>query len=234
MSLDTALSPPPLRLERGRQAAPQVFEWLRNAVIDLHLTPGTVLSRAQLAEQFGVSSTPVRDALMRLEEEALVDVFPQHATVVSPIDVKLAAQAHFLRRSIEIEVVRTVAAATSMALVARLGAILDRQEALCAMGDLDALTVEDQAFHRHLFEAADVPDLWHLVRSRSGHLDRLRRLHLPVPGKAEAVIRDHRAILDAIARGRPQMAQEAMRAHLSGTLANIDEIRTRFPGYLRG
>src|SRR6478736_4640546 len=99
------------RLERGRQAAPQVFEWLRGSIIDLSLPPGTVLSRADLAQQFGVSSTPVRDALMRLQEEGLVDVYPQHATLVSPIDTRAVNQAHFLRRSLEIEIVRTIARA---------------------------------------------------------------------------------------------------------------------------
>ena len=71
------------RLDRDRQAAPQVFERLRGLIISLDLPPGSPLSRAALAAQFGVSSTPIRDALMRLEEEGLVDVFPQYATVVS-------------------------------------------------------------------------------------------------------------------------------------------------------
>src|SRR5687768_5719109 len=78
------------RLDRDRQAAPQVFERLRDQIVSLALPPGSPLSRTALAGQFGVSSTPVRDALMRLEEEGLVDVFPQYATVVSRIDVKLA------------------------------------------------------------------------------------------------------------------------------------------------
>ncbi len=74
---------PPIALDRDRQAAPQVFERLRGMIISLELPPGSPLSRAALAGQFGVSSTPIRDALMRLEEEGLVDVFPQYATVVS-------------------------------------------------------------------------------------------------------------------------------------------------------
>jgi len=57
------------RLDRDRQAAPQVFERLRKLITSLELPPGSPLSRNALAEQFGVSSTPIRDALMRLEEE---------------------------------------------------------------------------------------------------------------------------------------------------------------------
>src|SRR5512138_3139055 len=97
------------RLDRDRQAAPQVFERLRGMIISLELPPGSPLSRAALAAQFGVSSTPIRDALMRLEEEGLVDVFPQYATVVSRVDVRLAQQAHFLRQAVELEIVRGLA-----------------------------------------------------------------------------------------------------------------------------
>lgn len=84
----------------------QVFDRLRDAIVSLELAPGTVLARHVLAEQFGISQTPIRDALMRLGEEGLVDIFPQHATVVSRIDVPAAREAHFLRRSIELEIVR--------------------------------------------------------------------------------------------------------------------------------
>src|SRR5882757_1042728 len=97
------------RLDRDRQAAPQVFERLRGMIISLELPPGSALSRAELAAQFGISSTPIRDALMRLEEEGLVDVFPQYATVVSRVDVRLAQQAHFLRQAVELEIVRGLA-----------------------------------------------------------------------------------------------------------------------------
>src|SRR6476646_2368637 len=97
------------RLDRDRQAAPQVFERLRGMIISLALPPGSALSRAELAAQFGVSSTPIRDALMRLEEEGMVDVFPQYATVVSRVDVRLAQQAHFLRQAVELEIVRALA-----------------------------------------------------------------------------------------------------------------------------
>ena len=67
------------------------------------------MSRAARPRNSASSSTPIRDALMRLEEEGLVDVFPQHATVVSRIDVRLAQQAHFLRQALELEIVKALA-----------------------------------------------------------------------------------------------------------------------------
>src|SRR6201992_3056125 len=113
------------RLDRSRHAAPQVFERLREMILSLELAPGTVLSRADLANRYGLSQTPVRDALMKLGEEGLVDIYPQHATVVSQINVTSALQAHFLRRSIELEVVRTLAEQRDAVLIAPLRATID-------------------------------------------------------------------------------------------------------------
>ncbi|WP_230531552.1 GntR family transcriptional regulator [Microvirga roseola] len=237
-SSSTAPNPFPVpvaeRLERGRQAAPQVFERMREAILSLALTPGTVLSRNALAAQYGVSSTPVRDALMRLEEEGLVEVFPQHATVVSAIDLTLARQAHFLRRSLELELVRDLSHAPDPRLIARLKACLAEQQALMEAQDVEAFAAADQVFHRHLYEAGQMQALWTLVRSRSGHIDRLRRLHLPTPGKAQNILQHHTWIVEAIAAGDSDRAQQHLRDHLSGTLAHVDEIRSRYPGYVRG
>lgn len=222
----------PLRLDRSRQAAPQVFEVLRERIVALELAPGTVLSRAELAEQFGLSQTPIRDALIRLGEEGLVDIFPQHATVVSRIDVPAAVQSHFLRRAIECEVVRTLAEKPDAALLARLRAQVDVQAALAGENSHLQFIEADRTFHRLMVEAAGVPELYELVRSRSGHVDRLRRLHLYSAGKMRAILREHRRIVEAIGSGDAAAAQEAVREHLSGTLAKVDEIRRSHPDYL--
>jgi DNA-binding GntR family transcriptional regulator len=220
------------RLDRSRHAAPQVFERLREMILSLELTPGTVLSRTELANRYGLSQTPVRDALMKLGEEGLVDIYPQHATVVSQINVTSALQAHFLRRSIELEVVRTLAEQRDAVLMAQLRETIARQTELLDLKSYEQFSLLDQAFHRQMYEAAGVPQLWDLVRRLSGHIDRLRRLHLPVEGKTMAVVRDHAEIVDAIAKGDVEAAQAALRKHLSGTLNQIDQIRTSHPNFL--
>lgn len=220
------------RLDRSRHAAPQVLDDLRERIVALDLPPGMLLSRPDLAASFGVSQTPVRDALMRLEEEGLVDVFPQHKTVVSRIDIAQARQAHFLRRAVEIEVAHTLAANGDGALVKRLRATIARQRAALAAGDYAEFVVCDQSFHRQMYEAAGVPDLYEAVRRRSGHIDRLRRLHLPAEGKGDAIVRDHARIVDAIAKRDADVAQQRVREHLSGTLLQVDAIRARYPDYV--
>src|SRR3712207_604041 len=188
--------------DRSRHAAPQVFEHLREAIISLNLAPGMVLNRLTLQQEFGLSSTPIRDALLRLRDDGLVEIFPQHATVVSPIDLTLAHQAHFLRRSIELEIVRDLALSPDPRLLARLQGFLAQQQALMEAEDFEAFTAADQAFHHYLYEAAKMQDLWALVRSRSGHIDRLRRLHLLTPGKAQNIVQHHRLIVQAIGEDR--------------------------------
>jgi DNA-binding GntR family transcriptional regulator len=220
------------RLDRERQAAPQVFERLREMITSLKLPPGSPLSRAALAEQFGVSSTPIRDALMRLDEEDLVEVFPQHATVVSRIDVKLAQQGHFLRQALELEIVWALARGANAQLIDELNDIIVLQQHLAKAGDFEKFMAADNDFHQRLYTAADKQGLWALVKSRSGHIDRLRRLHLPSPGKAQDIVRHHKLIVKAIAAGEPEKAQRHLREHLSGTLRYLDEIRARHPEYL--
>jgi DNA-binding GntR family transcriptional regulator len=209
-----------------------VFERLRSLITTLALPPGAPLSRVALAAEFGLSSTPIRDALIRLAEEGLVDVFPQHATLVSRIDVRRAELAHFLRQALELEIVRLLALKPVAALAAELDHLVARQRRSAKEGDLEAFMADDNEFHARLYAGADKQDLWELVRSRSGHIDRLRRLHLPSPGKAQDIMRHHRLITKAIGDGKPDEAQAHLRAHLSGTLSDLATIRSRYPDYL--
>ena len=220
-------------IDHSRQAAARVFEALRAEIVGLVLPPGAALARTALQARFQVSSTPLRDALLRLRAEGLVDVFPQHATRVSLIDLDAATQAHFLRRSIEIEIAKVLAEAPPAGLAARLRAITEQQEWLTGRGELDPFAALDLAFHELLYEAAGVAHLWQLVRRESGQIDRLRRLHLPVDGKARQVVADHFAIIAAIEAGNGPRAQALVREHLSKSIAFAPTIRTRFPAYFR-
>lgn len=211
----------------------QVFDSLREDIISLALKPGMVLSRAELQDRFGLSSTPVRDALMRLRDEGLVDIFPQHATIVSPIDLDRAAQGQFLRRSIELEMVRVLALAPEAQLVETLRGLIRQQTAFADLGEHAAFTIADQSFHHAMYAAAKVEGLWHLVRRQGGHIDRLRRLNLPVAGKMREILKAHIAITDAIEAGRPIAAQDALRDHLSRSLDFVSTLKERYPEYFR-
>ncbi|ACI59616.1 transcriptional regulator, GntR family (plasmid) [Rhizobium leguminosarum bv. trifolii WSM2304] len=221
------------QLDRSRQVALQVHEILRERILKVELVPGTVLSRASLQLEFGVSQTPVRDALMRLQEEGIVDVYPQYATVVAKIDIDHAKQAQFLRLSIELEAVRRLTEVAPAKTAAELGEILAKQKTVATPESYDTFDDIDREFHRKLYERSGILQLWANVRRQSVHLDRLRRLNLPMPGKMQMVIADHEAIVEGIASGEPEVAAAALKKHLSGTLSIIDVISAEFPDYIR-
>jgi DNA-binding GntR family transcriptional regulator len=224
--------PGSFRLDRMRNASVQVFDHLRERIISLDLKPGVQLQRDELAAYFDLSSTPVRDALTRLGEEGLVDIVPKQSTAVRAIDVDSARQAHFLRLSLELEIVHILAHAPDRQLVTSLENIVSQQALALSHRDFATFAQADLAFHRQMFAAAQAETLWHWMRRQSGQLDRLRRLHLPIKEQAANILADHAGIVAAIADGDPGQAQRNIRAHLSGMFTQLDAIRAEHPDWL--
>jgi len=217
---------------RRTSTSHQLYELLRGRVVALDLKPGMQLSRVDLAAFYGVSQTPVRDALQMLEKEGLVVVFPQSRTEVTRIDVEQARETQFLRMSLELEVVRALATPAGQGAVAQAERLVQMQQtALNVDGDLERFGQLDRQFHQSMFDAAGVSDLWLLVQSRSGHIDRLRNLNLMDSGKAATILLAHREIIEHMRALDAAGAQDAVRRHLSGTLAQVDEIRRNHAQY---
>ena len=221
-----------LRIDRRKPAVAQIYDPLRAMIISLAIPPGAPLARAALAERFGVSQQPVREALLKLEAEGLVDTFPQSSTRVSRIDLQSVHEAQFLRISTELEVVRILAENAAETDFFQIEMLIARQKRLLERGDIASFAEADREMHREMLGMAGVPGLWDVIRNRSGHLDRLRNLHLPTPGKARSVVDEHQRIYDAMTAGDPDAARAALRAHLSGTIASVAELREGYPGYL--
>jgi DNA-binding GntR family transcriptional regulator len=220
-------------LEPSRPAAELVFDDLRHRIITLELAPGSPINRAALQAQFGLSSTPVRDALTRLGEEGLVEIFPQSATRVSLIDITAARQAQFLRRAVEQEAVRILCAMPDRDFVPELRDIIARQEAVADIDDHRDFVALDYAFHQRLVELAGAPDAFALVRRHGGQIDRLRHLHLPVAGKMHEIVKEHRAIVKALAGGDGGRARSRVREHLSHSLAYAATLKAEHPHFFR-
>lgn len=212
-------------------ASQQIHESLKERIIRLELAPGQNLSRAEVSETYGVSQTPVRDAMQRLEEEGLLRIFPQSKTEVSRIDIAHAQETQFLRLSVELEVVRRLCAAEGRSFSAEIASVVTRQERALDAADMDQFSRLDRVFHRTLCRLVGVENLWTLITARSGHIDRLRQLNLPDPGKQSSIMDCHNRILSAIRAGDAEEAVSVVREHLSGTLAQADEIRARYPDY---
>ncbi len=213
-------------------ASARLYADLRARIVRLELAPDTTLDRSELAARYEVSQSPVREAVLRLEQDGLVQSFPQSRTVVTRIDVVRIREEHFLRVAVESEVVRQLAETPDPAVVTKLKGLLRLQEAL--VGDVeqaDLFKQLDEAFHEALFEAVGQTNLHRHIVARSGHLARVRTLDLPKEGKMRAVLDGHQAIVEAIAAGDPAAATLAMRRHLSGTIERLPGLRAERPDF---
>ncbi|MEZ5935083.1 MAG: GntR family transcriptional regulator [Alphaproteobacteria bacterium] len=213
-------------------ASARVYEALRRQIIGLDLAPDAILDRAEIADAFKVSQSPVREAILRLEQDGLVLSFPQSRTIVSRIDVDRIREEQFLRLSVESEVVRQLAESGEPQTLVKAKGLLRMQQAL--VGDVEQIELFrqlDDSFHETLFAGVGQISLHRHIVSRSGHLARLRLLELPKKGKMRAVLDAHQAIVDAIFTGDATAAAEAMRRHLSGTISRIEELRQEHPAF---
>ncbi len=223
----------PPRRNPAVSAVQQVYEALRHRIIHFVLPPGTNIAKGELTAEFGVSPTPVREALLRLSDEGLVEIYPQSRTTVSLIDVQHAREVHFLRLSVEVEVVRVLAETITSENLNELDNWIDRQTVELKAGNETAFKIADNNFHEYMFSLAGVHGLAHLIDARRGHYDRIRGLFLQEHGRRETVVDEHLAMIAALKAGDPGAAEAAVRVHLGKSLAIIDEIRDIHPSYFQ-
>lgn len=213
-------------------ASMQLYTDLRERIVRLELPPDTTLDRSELASGYQVSQTPVREAILRLEQDGLVRSFPQSRTVVTRIDIARIREEQFLRLAVECEVVLQLAGRADAAILTKLNGLLRLQEALVDDVAQTALFKQlDEAFHEALFEGVGQVNLYRYVAARSGHMARVRTLDLPKRGKTRRVLEDHQAVVEAIAAGEGLRAAEHMRRHLSGTIERLAELHREHPAY---
>ena len=204
-----------------------VYETLRRKVLSLELPPGAALSENELAAALGVSRTPVRESLILLREEGLVQVFPQVGSFVSRVDPDRVRDAQFLREAVELAALDDVPEELDAEVVAELRANLDRQRAPgIGMEDFFAL---DEAFHLGLLQLSGHARAWSTVVSAKGHLDRARRLGLKEKNTTTPFADQHVEIFDAVVAGDLPRARETMRAHLRAVFDDIEQLRAHAP-----
>ena len=213
--------------------ADRVYRALRRRIRELALPPGAPLRKDELALEMGVSRAPVSEAIARLAEEALVDVFPQHGSFVAPIRPDDVRESLFIRTALEVEATRRVAQQADAALVAQLEANLAQQAEALARDDLVAFYDLDEALHATIFAALKAPRALRLLDAARAPLDRPRRLHLPDTGRPEATLAEHRRLIEAIAMGDPEYAAAAMRAHLKEVAKSVEKELAELPADVR-
>jgi len=215
--------------DRRAAIGPQAHQLLRRAIISARLPPGLTLSENELAARLGVSRTPVREALGRLAEEGLVDVFPQYGTFVAPIRLAEVLEARFIREALECAVIREAAASPGSDLLRRLRRLIEEQREAAAVHDLDAFLDRDEDFHRAFSEATGHLRVWKVIQGEKYQMDRIRFLSLPRIQSLPELIEQHGAMADAVEAGDADAAEAVMRRHLRAIFKAIEELSQSQP-----
>lgn len=190
---------------------------IRQDIIVLRLRPGTRVSENELARRFGTSRTPVREALFRLVDEGLVEVWPQRGTFITRISLQAVRRARFVREAMEVAILRR-AAEKGLSAESRRDldkAIVDQE---AARDDPELFTHADDAFHRAFADGIDVGNIWTVLEREKAQFDRLRFLSLPNVTPVATLISQHKAMLAAVCEGDVAAAERAAREHLSEVL----------------
>jgi DNA-binding GntR family transcriptional regulator len=216
---------------RAATAASRIYSDLRAELVSLQRRPGEVISEAEIALSYGVSRTPVREAILKLADEGLLEIFPQSGIFVSRIPLAALPEAIIIRKALEETTARLAAERATSSQILALRAILERQREADIVGNRDAFHQADEAFHGAIAEVARYPGIWALILQVKVNVDRYRRLTLPQTGRMAQVIAEHEVILAAIENHDPARARAAMEAHLERLLRDISATQHTNPKF---
>ena len=222
--------PPPASAASGsdHHSTRAIYGVLRQDIVTLRLKPGMRLSENELAARFGTSRAPVREALIRLVDDGLIDVRPQRGSFVSRISLRAMERARFVREALEVAIIRR-AAEQGISDTARAQCEAAIEAQLEARDDPERFTQFDDLFHRAFAEGTALDGVWAVVEREKVQFDRVRILSLPAVTPVDVLIAQHTAILAAVTNRQPIAAEEAIRRHMSEVLQIADDLALRHP-----
>jgi DNA-binding GntR family transcriptional regulator len=215
----------------GTTRSNSIYQDLHRDIVSMKLLPGTAISENAISEKIGVSRTPVREAVLRLTKERLVEVVPQSGTFVARIPLSSLTEAFVVRRALEAVTVRAAVEQATADHVAEFRAMIQQQRDIAAAGDAEAFHHADEQFHAAFARVGTYPGIWDLIREVKVQIDRYRRLTLPQSGRKELIIQEHEAVVEALADGNAALAVERMELHLDHLQLDISIFRDMWPDY---
>jgi DNA-binding GntR family transcriptional regulator len=208
----------------------QAYRTLLRLIETAELRPGTPIVEREHAAALGMSRTPFREALHRLQLDGLVQREPKRGTYVSHLDAQDIEDNMVVREALEVEMARRVIQ-DELLDADVLEEFLAAQRAAIARGDVQAFLAADEDFHMALLEAAGNAYAVETARRAWLHVNRVRYLVPMSPSAMREAMRDHRAIVAAIRDGSTARCQRSIREHLEEPLRRL--LRTHaalFPG----
>lgn len=203
-------------IPRKETVVNDVVQQVTDAIINGYLEPGDQLVEERMAEQFGVSRAPIREALHQLQVLGLVEKRPYRGSFVSTVNEREIVELQKLREVLEDMAVRLCTENLTEELARTLQAIVDNMARVAGMGDRRQILVYDADFHDAIVHCSGnqlLADVWELVSVKMRRFLYLKRHH--THRRIEDVVTAHRAILDAIKTGDPDQASAALQAHLT-------------------
>ncbi|MDK2564441.1 GntR family transcriptional regulator [Romboutsia sedimentorum] len=203
-----------LNLDDYKPLRDVVFENLREAIVEGKVKPGQRLMEVQLAEQLGVSRTPVREAIRKLELEGLVIMLPRKGAYVASMSLKDIIDVLEIRASVEGLAASLASERISPEDIKKLEAILKDFEQSAAGSDVETLLKKDVEFHECIFKATKNKKLHQLINSLWEQVYRFRVTYISDYDSTVDIARDHKLILDAIKKGDNEMAKKHATEHI--------------------
>jgi DNA-binding GntR family transcriptional regulator len=203
-------------------------------IVTLRFQPGQVLSEQELAVAYGVSRTPVREAVQRLRHAALVEVRPQVGTVVAAFSLSRFREAQFVRETLEVACIELAVQRPDIPTGPDLAALqteLAAQKIAADAGDVVAFTRHDEQMHRIICGLSGHAGVWDTIAQSKVHLDRVRHLSLVTEGIMRRLYGQHRAIVAAIAARDEAAAILTARRHTRESLRAAVGLERSHPDY---
>lgn len=191
-----------------------VVESIRQAIISGQFPPGMRLMELQLAEEMGVSRTPVREAIRKMELEGLVVMIPRRGAYVADISIKDINEVYEVRTALDVLSAGLAAERIDKSEIQEMRELLAEEAALVEVKDYPKIIDNDTAFHDVIYCASGNTRCMNIISNLREQITAIRGRSMPYPGRVEIMLKEHRAIFDAIAAGKVEKAQEAVRTHM--------------------
>ncbi len=206
------------------------FRILKENIINLELKPGIRVSEYELANEMGLSRTPVREALIELDKSKIVESYPQKGIYISKIDYALVEEAKYFRLVLEKAIIELICNEAEVMGLDKLKENLKLQEFYLQNPTPDKLLELDNEFHRQLFEIANKMQIYSMLDSMTIHFDRVRSLSLKtIKDKDIKIVEDHQQIIKAIEERDAEKGIQIMTNHLSRNKMEVVELQQQYP-----
>ncbi|NWF55347.1 MAG: GntR family transcriptional regulator [Syntrophaceae bacterium] len=203
----------------------RAYRELKRIILEGQVGPGEKLNEGDLAAALGISRTPIREAINRLEKEGLVDIFPQRGAFVVQFTEKDVYELFLIRENLEGLAARLAAEKITPASLAKLEACVEGFQEPFQDRDIQRYSREDLKFHQTIVLLSDARRLIQLVSALHDHIRMFRLTTRGLSDRMKASLADHRQIIEALRKKSPDEAEQRMRQHLQrvrdGVMKNI-------------